>query len=161
MGWVAAAIGIFSAGAGIFGAKKQKKVDKAQAELQYQDNLEKIRRRKFGQEATFGMGTAFSQASGVLHTRGSSAQGYLDTMAREFRLELDWMRKFADEARRLGYKGASAAYTTNVLQSITSGIQTGASIYAAGGGGWDISARGGGAAAAEGGGKVPVQGSTF
>ena len=134
MGWVAAAIGIFSAGAGIFGASKQKKVDKAQTELQYQDNLEKSRRRKFTQEATFGAGTAFSQASGVLHTGGSSAQGYLDTMAREFKLELDWMRKFAEEARKLGHKGASAAHTTNVLRSISGGIQTGASVYGSFGG---------------------------
>ncbi len=131
MGWVSAAIGIFSAGAGIFGAGKQKEVDKDRAELSYQDNLEKIRRRAFTQRQTLGTGKAFTEASGVLHSAGSSAQGFLDTMAREFKSELDWMRRFSEEARKLGYEGARAAYKANVMGSIAGGIQTGVSTYGA------------------------------
>lgn len=139
MGWVAAAIGIGQAALGIFGAKKQKAVDVGQVELQYRDNLEKIRRRKFQQEQVKGAAKAGTEATGVLHAAGSSAQGYLDTMAREFSLELDWMRRFADEARRLGYKGASAAHTTNVLRSLAAGIQTGSAVYSGlGGGGFPL-----------------------
>lgn len=131
MGWLAAAIGIGSALFGISGAGQQKDVDKDQVELAYQDNLEKIRRRKFTQEQTKGAAKAFSEASGVLHTGGSTAQGVLDTMAREFTSEIDWMAKFAAEARRLGMKTASVRHRTNVMGSITGGIQTGASIYGA------------------------------
>ena len=131
MGWVAAAIGITSALGGIFGAKRQKDVDKESAELAYKDNLEKIRRRKFEQRQTQGAAKAYSEAAGVLHTGGSTAQGVLDTMAREFTSEIDWMEKFATEARRLGHKGASVAHQTNIARSISGGIQTGASIYGA------------------------------
>lgn len=157
MGWVAAAIGIGQAVGGIFGALKQKSVTKSQTELQFRDNLEKIRRRKFTQEQTLGTGTAFSEASGILHSGGSSAQGFLDTMAREFRLELDWMRRFADEARRLGHRGASAAFTTNILGSISSGISTGISAYGSlGGGGGGI--QGGGTKVGGPTTKAPTQG---
>lgn len=162
MGWVAAALGIGQAVAGIFGAKKQKKVDQAQTELQYQDNLEKIRRRRFQQEQVHGAATAGTEASGVLHSSGSSAQGYLDTMAREFRLELDWMRKFAEEARKIGYKGASAAHTANVLRSISSGFQTGAAVYSGLGGGWEGDVVRGPGGGGEGGSKQrPMGGPSF
>jgi len=129
MGWIAAAIGIGSAISGLIGSGKQKEVDKAQTELSYLDNLEKIRRRKFEQEQTQGAALAFSEASGVRHTGGSTAQGFLDTMAGEFKKEIDWMQKFAEEARRLGHKGASARAYAGNIQAITGGIQAGASIY--------------------------------
>ena len=131
MGWLAAAIGLVSVGFGISGAGQQKDVDEQQAELAYKDNLEKIRRRKFEQRQTQGAAKAFSEASGVLHSGGSSAQGVLDTMARVFTSELDWMKKFASEARRLGHKTASVRHQTNIMGSISGGIQTGASIYGA------------------------------
>jgi hypothetical protein len=142
MGWVAAAIGIAQAGFGIVGAGKQKDVDQAQAELAYRDNLEKIRRRRFTQEQVKGTAKAFSEHTGVLHTFGSSAQGYLDTMAREFKLELDWMRRFAEEARKIGYARASAAHGANVLGSISSGVSTGLSIYGGLGGGGTTTTKG-------------------
>ena len=129
MGWLAAAIGLVGAGFGILGAKQQKDVDKDQVELSYQDNLEKIRRRKFQQEQTKGTAKAATEAAGVLHSGGSTAQGVLDTMAREFKSEISWMDKFANEARRIGHKTASVRHRTNILGSITGGVQTGASIY--------------------------------
>lgn len=129
MGFVAAALGIISAGAGIRGAGDQKDADKAQVELAYQDNREKIRRRKFMQEQTQGAAKAFSEASGVLHSGGSTAQGVLDTMAGEFKSELNWMIKFGEEARRIGHKRASIAHQANVFGSISGGIQTGMSVY--------------------------------
>ena len=131
MGWFAAAIGRTSAVFGIFGAKQQKDVDKQQTELAYNDNLEKIRRREFEQRQTLGTAKAVSQAAGVLHTGGSTAQGVINTMAREFKTELDWMTKFAATARKLGHKRASVAHQTNVMRSISGGIQTGTSIYGA------------------------------
>ncbi len=129
MEFVAGALGFTQAFLQIGEAGRQKTVDKAQTELSYLDNLEKIRRRKFEQEQTQGTALAFSEASGVRHTGGSTAQGFLDTMAGEFKKELDWMQKFADEARRLGHKRASVAHRTNVAGAITGGIQTGAAIY--------------------------------
>jgi len=129
MEYVAIALGIGKALDGLFGAKKQKEVDKEQVELAWRDNMEKVRRRKFEQEQTQGAAKALSETAGVLHSGGSTAQGVLDTMAREFKSELDWMTKFATEARRIGHKRASVAHQTNVLGSITGGIQTGASLY--------------------------------
>jgi hypothetical protein len=129
MEYVAIALGLAQAIGGIWGASKQKRVDKQKAELAYLDNLEKIRRREFEQEQTQGAAKALSETAGVLHTGGSTAQGVLDTMAREFKKELDWMEKFAKEARRLGIKVADVQAQTNVVRSVTGGIQTGASLY--------------------------------
>lgn len=131
MEYAAIALGFMKGFGGIWGANKQKDVDKAQVELAYKDNLEKIRRREFTQEQTKGAAKAFSEASGVLHSGGSTAQGVLDTMAGEFKKEIDWMTKFATEARRIGHKTASVRHQANVLGAITGGAQTGASLYAA------------------------------
>lgn len=129
MEFVAGALGLTQAFLGYQGAGRQKGVDRAQTELSFLDNLEKIRRRKFEQEQVQGTALAFSEASGVRHTGGSTAQGFLDTMAGEFKKEIDWMQKFAKEARKLGHERASVAYQTNVTRALTGGIQTGASIY--------------------------------
>ncbi len=129
MEWVAAAIGVGKAVAGIFGAKKQEKLEKERAQLGYEDNLEKIRRREFQQQTTQGAAQAFSQNAGVLHSGGSTAQGFLDTMSSEFKKELDWMKKYAKRAHDLGVKSAGVNFSTNVMNSITGGIQTGSNIY--------------------------------
>lgn len=129
MEFVALALGLGQAGFGIWGAGRQKDVDKQSAELSYLDNLEKIRRREFEQEQTKGAAKALSETAGVLHTGGSTAQGVLDVMASEFKKELDWMEKFAKEARRLGIKTADVRAQTGIMRSITGGIQTGASLY--------------------------------
>ena len=84
MEWVAAAAGIGKALFGFMGAGKQKDVDKRQTELSYLDNLEKIRRREFEIKQTEGTAKALSETAGVLHTGGSTAQMFLDTMATEF-----------------------------------------------------------------------------
>lgn len=131
MEYAAIALGLAQAWGGIWGAGKQKDVDKAQVELAYQDNLEKIRRRKFQQEQVQGAAKAFSETAGVLHSGGSTAQGVLDTMAGEFKKEIDWMVKFGTEARRIGHKAASIRGKTGTFQAITGGVQTGASLYSA------------------------------
>lgn len=131
MEYVAVALGIGKALGGLFGAGKQKEVDKAQTELAYLDNLEKIRRREFQQETTKGAAKALSETAGVLHSGGSTAQGVLDTMAREFKTELDWMKKFGEEARRIGHEAARVRAKTGIIRSITGGVETGASIYGA------------------------------
>ncbi|MCK4897658.1 MAG: hypothetical protein KAS38_02685 [Anaerolineales bacterium] len=131
MEYAAIALGFAQAWGGIWGAGKQKDVDKAQVELAYKDNLEKIRRREFEQEQTKGAAKAFSETAGVLHSGGSTAQGVLDTMAREFKTELDWMVKFGTEARRIGHKAASVRAKTSIFSSLTGGAQTGASLYSA------------------------------
>jgi len=129
MEFVAIALGLAQAIGGIWGAGKQKKADKQSAELAYLDNLEKIRRREFEQEQTKGAAKALSETAGVLHAGGSTAQGVLDTMAREFKKELDWMEKFAKEARRIGIKVADVQAQTSTYKSVTGGIQTGISLY--------------------------------
>lgn len=129
MEWIAAAIGIADAAFGIFGSKDQKKLDQQRVQLGYEDNLEKIRRREFDQNTIQGAAKAFSENSGVLHTEGSTAQGFLDTMASEFEKEISWMQKYADEARRLGMEGASVDYHANILNSVTGGLKTGMSVY--------------------------------
>lgn len=131
MGWVAAAIGIGKFVSGIFGSNAQRKVDKRQTQLQYEDNLEKIRRREFDQAQTQGQANLLTEASGVRHTGGSTAQGFLNVMAGEFKKELDWMSQYAERSRSLGMKRANVAHTTGVVNSIFGGIQTGSSVYGA------------------------------
>lgn len=129
--WAALAIGIASAAAGAIGASKQKDIEEERVELSYQDNLEKIRRRKLQMNQTQGAATAFSQSAGVRHTGGSTAQGVLDTMAMEFKREIDWMKDYADKAKRLGIKAADASYDANIMGALTGGVQTGLSVYGA------------------------------
>lgn len=129
MGWVAAAIGIGKAITGLLGAHKQRDIEKDRVQLGYEDNLEKIRRRAFQQQTVQGAAQAFSQNAGVLHSGGSTAQGFLDTMSSEFKKELDWMKKYAKTARSLGMKSANLAHRIGSLNAITGGAQTGMSLY--------------------------------
>ncbi len=131
MEYVAAALGIAKAIGGLWGAGKQKEVDKAQVQLAYEDNLEKIRRRRFEQRQVEGAAKAFSETAGVLHTGGSTAQGVLDTMAREFKFEIDWMREFGERARETGLEAARVRAKTSMFRAITGGAQTGMSLYKA------------------------------
>jgi len=133
MGWAALAIGLFTTGAGIFGANKQESVDKDRAQLGYEDNLEKIRRREFAQEQTLGKTKMLTEASGVRHSGGSTAQGYLDTMANEFSKELSWMKDYARQARGLGMKSASVTASANRFGALQSGLSAGSSVYGMGG----------------------------
>lgn len=126
------AAGLFSTGAGLFGASGQRGADKEQVDLAYKDNLEKIRRREFEQEQTFGQAQAFSQNAGVRHTGGSTAQGFLDTMSFEFKKELDWMKEFANKSRSSGMDRANINYSTNVMGAIKGGLSTGSNVYGLG-----------------------------
>lgn len=110
MGYFEAALGIVGGIGKLWGASAQKNLEKDRVGLQYEDNLEKIRRREFTQEQTKGTAQARSQASGVRHTGGSTAQGYLDTMSREFKYELDRMKRFASMGKSLGLRSANYNY---------------------------------------------------
>lgn len=129
MGPAAIGFGIMQFGMGLWGSSAQADLEKDRIQLGYEDNLEKIRRRKFAQESTKGKAKAFSEAAGVLHTGGSSAQGYLDTMAQEFGKELDWMQKFADEARKLGIEAADVEKRIGGMQAFAGGANTIASLW--------------------------------
>lgn len=135
MGFVAAAIGLYDLGQGLMSSKDTYLNQLDQVDLGYKDSLEKIRRRAFEQKQTQGTAKAFSESSGVRHVGGSTAQGYLDTMAREFSMEIDWMKSYAEEARRLGVKSAQISYSANRWNSLTGAINTGAGVYGMGGGG--------------------------
>lgn len=124
MEWVAIGMGILNFGAGLFGSGKQKKVDKAAAELTYRSNMEDIRRREFEQEQIKGTAKAFSENAGVLHSGGSSAQQFLDTMANEFTKEIRFMREYATQARVLGLKEASLRAQTGAFNALSGGLQT-------------------------------------
>jgi hypothetical protein len=116
------ALGLFSTGMKLFGAGEQSKADKARIELEYKSDLEDIRRRQFEQQQIRGTGKAYTEAAGVLHSGGSSAQGYLDTMDYQFKKELDFMKSYAEEARRLGRKQSSIDKTSNILSAFSSGL---------------------------------------
>jgi hypothetical protein len=105
--------------------------DKAQVQLAYEDNLEKIRRRRFEQRQVEGAAKAFSETAGVTHHGGSTAQGVLDTMAREFKFEIDWMREFGERAREVGLEAARVRAKTSMFGAVTGGITTGMSLYKA------------------------------
>jgi hypothetical protein len=121
---LAAIFGGFKAITGIFGARGQSKADKQRVRLQFEDNLEKIRRRSFTQKQVLGAAKALGEASGVRHTGGSSAQGAIDSMATEFKKELDWMKKYAVTAKRLGLKQARLDYSKNVIGSVTDAVSS-------------------------------------
>lgn len=127
----AAALGLFSAGVGLFGASMQYGVDKDRVELAFEDNLEKIRRRGFDQRQVLGEAKARSQNAGVLHTKGSgsTAQGVIDMMSQEFKKELDWMKYYGNRARALGLRGASISKLTNQMSAIGGGLNTASSAY--------------------------------
>jgi hypothetical protein len=97
---------LFVAGANfMFGnamSDEQRRLDKERIQLTYQDNLEKIRRRAFMQEATKGKAKARSETAGVRHTASSTPQGYMATITSEFKKELTWMKHYAETAKRLG-----------------------------------------------------------
>ena len=132
MEYAAIAMGVFSFAGGLFGASEQKQIEKERARLTYKDNLEKIRRRDFEMEATKGTAKAFSENAGVLHTPGSTPQGFMDTMSSEFKKELDWMKEYAVKARELGMDAASANFKANMFGALTGGVQAGMSVYGAG-----------------------------
>jgi hypothetical protein len=116
------ALGMFSAGVGIMGAKRQGEFDERSVEMEYKSDMEDIRRRAFEQEEILGFTKAFSQNAGVRHTGGSTAQGYVSSMESEFTKELTFMRKYAEEARRLGMESAESRQLTNILNSISGGM---------------------------------------
>ena len=132
MGPFAAFAGIVTGAAGMFGAGEQNTIDKESVQLTYQDNLEKIRRRGFEQNKVQGAAQAFSQNSGVRHSAGYTAQGFLDTMSYEFKKELDWMKKYAEKARDLGMEQASVDYSTNRMNAISSGMNAASSVMSMG-----------------------------
>ena len=132
MGAAAAAVGIFTAGAGLWGADQQHEIEKQRVELTYQDNLEKIRRRGFTQEATKGAAKAKSENAGVLHTPGSTPQGFMDVMTSEFRKELDWMKEYAKTAKQLGMDSANLDRKVGGINALSSGLNAGMSIYGMG-----------------------------
>jgi hypothetical protein len=121
---LAIGFGILQLGAGLFGSSKQKRVDKAAAELTFRSNKEEIRRREFEQEQIMGATKALSENAGVRHTLGSSAQGYIDTMAEQFGREIAYMKEYADTARKLGLKEAQLRAQTGAFNAIGSGLQT-------------------------------------
>ncbi len=129
MGFVAGALGLTQAFTGVVGAFEQRGIDKERVQLAYQDNLEKIRRRSFTQEQVLGETKARSQASGVRHTGGSTAQGTIDVMSTEFKRELEWMQRYAKRARTLGLKSADVDFTKNVMGSLSEGIGTAAGAF--------------------------------
>lgn len=131
MEMLAAAFGVADAAFSIFGALGQKKNDKRQVQLQFEDNREKIRRRQFEQEQTLGLTKTLAGASGVRNVQGSTPRQYMDVMSKEFEYELNWMREYTDRARRLGMKSASVNADTRVFNAIAGGIQGGTSIYSA------------------------------
>jgi hypothetical protein len=120
----AAVMGGFKAFTGIFGAFKQDEADQEAIQLRYEDNLEKMRRRKFTMKQTIGKTKAFSENAGVLHTGGSTAQGVINTMAAEFQKEINWMHKFATTQQRLGKKQAKIDFQANIIGAAAGGAQT-------------------------------------
>lgn len=129
MGWVAAAVGVASALFGNSSAKKQKRVDQRQANLTYEDNLEKIRRREYTQQQTLGATKALGETAGVLHRENTTPTNYIKEMAGEFKKEIDWMKDYAKQAQQLGMQSASVTARTNTFNAIAGGIQTGAAVY--------------------------------
>lgn len=135
MGWVAAAVGIGTALFGGSAAKKQKKVEKKKAQLTYEDNLEKIRRREYTQDQTLGATKALSETAGVLHRTGTTPVSYMREMSDAFKREIDWMKEYAERAKKLGMESANVQFKANTINAIASGISVGASVYGMGGGG--------------------------
>ena len=115
-------LGGFKMFTGIMGARNQAGLDRASVEMGYQDNLEKIRRRTFTQNQQVGLTKALTESSGVRHTGGSTAQGYINTMTSEFDKEIKYMQKYALTARRLGNQQASLNFSGSAIDSFFSGI---------------------------------------
>lgn len=124
MDFMSMGLGLFQMGSGIAGAGYQKDIDRDLVELAYKSDQEDIRRREFDQQGTQGIAKAFSENAGVLHSGGSTAQGFLNTMAEQFTREINFMKKFAEESRYLGRKQASLKHRSGVMGALTSGMKT-------------------------------------
>lgn len=116
----AAGLGLWEGFTGIMGAFQQRKVEKQKVALEYESNIEDIRRRRFEQRTVEGAAKALSETAGVRHTPGSTAQGYLDTLSSEFKKEIDFSTYFAKRARRLGMTGANLNFQTNFMGALGS-----------------------------------------
>lgn len=132
MGWVAAAVGLAVFGVGHKAGDKQRYDAYLQTELEYEDSLEKIRRRRFQTDQIVGATKARGENAGVVHTAGSTPVGYLETMEGEFRKELDWMKKFADTARSLSNKRAAQNKKAATWSALSSGISAASDVYSMG-----------------------------
>lgn len=111
-------------GAGISGANDQKDIDKDRVELEFLSDLEDIRRREFEQQSIQGTAKAFSENAGVLHSGGSTAQGFLNTMATQFSKEIKFMRDYAYEARSLGNRAATLKHRAGIMNSLSEGVNS-------------------------------------
>lgn len=120
----AAVLGLAKTGFGIFGARSQRRADRAATQLTFESNIEDTRRRESEINAVLGAASAVSQTAGVRHSAGSTAQGVLDTMTDAYRNEIQWMREYAFRAKQIGMKQATLNYRSSVLNSIGSGMNT-------------------------------------
>jgi len=132
MGALAAWAGIMNFGIGNSMSDEQRRIDKERIDLQYKDNLEKIRRRAFTQEQTKGAAKALSETAGVRHTPSSTPQGYMNVMTSEFKKELTWMKHYAVTARRLGLQQSALERKGRQMDLVKDSINLGASIYGMG-----------------------------
>lgn len=123
MEWIAAGLGILEGISGLFGASKKEKLEKQQTQLEFESNMEDIRRRKLEQEEVIGATKALSETAGVRHTGGSTAQGYLDVMTSEFKKEIEFATMFAKRSRALGMRGARYNRQSNMISSLAGGIR--------------------------------------
>jgi len=132
MNFVAGALGIFSAITGILGAGEQYDIDIGAINLKHDAGQEEIRRRKYTQRQSLGMTTVLTEASGVTHGAGSTTQQNIDVMTSEFKKEIDWMRTFTEETRRLGIEQARRNRIAGFFGGLSSGINTAVGIAGAG-----------------------------
>lgn len=118
------AFGLFKTGVGLAGAGLQADHEKELTELSYESDQEDIRRREFEQDTIKGAAKAMSENAGVLHTSGSTAQGYLDTMEYQFGKELQFMKDYAERARQLGHDATGLRKMSNIFDSLAGGAST-------------------------------------
>ena len=119
-----AIFGGFKMFTGLSAARGQGKLDREVAVFQYEDALETIRRRKYTQTQIKGATKALSEAAGVLHTQGSTAQTYIDEMSAEMKKELTYMQDYAITAKRFALRGAKMKQSAATLDAFFSGIGT-------------------------------------
>jgi hypothetical protein len=109
---------------GFSAARKQGKLEREVAVFQFEDALETIRRRRYTQVQVKGATKALTEATGVRHTQGSTAQGYLDEMSSEMKKELTYMQDYAITAKRFALRGARMKTSAAMLDAFFSGVET-------------------------------------
>jgi hypothetical protein len=130
MVWGAVIAGGLSLAAGAFGASGSKKAAKKQAKLDQAEAREVMRRRKQDFNAEIGMTRTMIGASGVRNNvRGSTPQKYVDEMTKQYMEEMRWMKNWGASLYKAGNDTAKSQFNAGLLNAASNAFSAAAAWW--------------------------------